>query len=161
MWGTALYRGHQATPWGTRALCFGVYTGDCVVVCLFAVVGGMLCKSDKPSIIIIITTVLYLGHQATPWGTRALGFGVYVGDCVVVCLFTVVGGMLCKSDKPSIIIITALHQGHQATPWGTRALGFGVYVGDCAVSGSSGNTLGHEGRDGAVLPQRAGWGCLA
>ena len=78
-----------------------------------------------------------------------------------VCLFTVVGGMLCKSDKPSIIIITALHQGHQATPWGTRALGFGVYVGDCAVSGSSGNTLGHEGRDGAVLPQRAGWGCLA
>ena len=26
----------------------------CAFVCLFAVVGGMLCKSDKPSIIIII-----------------------------------------------------------------------------------------------------------
>ena len=26
----------------------------CARVCLFAVVGGMLCKSDKPSIIIII-----------------------------------------------------------------------------------------------------------
>ena len=30
-------------------------------VCLSAVVGGMLCKSDKPSIIIIITTVHHVG----------------------------------------------------------------------------------------------------
>ena len=30
----------------------------CAWVCLFAVVGGMLCKSDKPSIIIIITVVV-------------------------------------------------------------------------------------------------------
>ena len=30
-------------------------------VCLSAVVGGMLCKSDKPSIIIIIIVVQYNG----------------------------------------------------------------------------------------------------
>ena len=29
----------------------------CAWVCLFAVVGGMLCKSDKPSIIIIIIII--------------------------------------------------------------------------------------------------------
>ena len=109
--GTALYLGHQTTHWGTRALGFGVYVGDCVVVCLFAVVGGMLCKSDKPSIIIIIIiiTALYLGHQTTPWGTRALGFGVYVGDCVVVCFFVCLPwSEVCSARVTSLLLLLLL-----------------------------------------------------
>ena len=35
----------------------------CAWVCLSAVVGGMLCKSDKPSIIIIII----MGYRSLEW----------------------------------------------------------------------------------------------
>ena len=56
--------------------------------------GGMLCKSDKPSIIIII--------------------------------------MLCKSDKPSIIIISYLaNQAGRETDWQAKLSGpheFNIYV---------------------------------
>ena len=35
-------------------------------VCLFAMVGGMLCKSDKPSIILLLPGVLYLDSWIIP-----------------------------------------------------------------------------------------------
>ena len=38
----------------------------CVLVCLFAVVGGMLCNSDKPSIVILLLIFTVGGMGFTP-----------------------------------------------------------------------------------------------
>ena len=77
-------------------------------------------KSGKHSIIIISSTISMLKNQdGVSWSdcmTIIKLPKLCILFCAWVCLSAVVGGMLCKSDKPSIIIIIIklCHHGNTA-----------------------------------------------